>query len=273
MKNIIKKSAFISAILLVFSGIISCEKDFTDIGTSIIDNTKFDTDALYVDIVVENSPIEKVQSDNLTTEPGQYLLGVFASSDYEKIEASIVSQLAMTTGLAVISADTITKYETATTHIVTTIDTVFLKLPYQATLDNNTSTGPEYTLDSIIGDQTKPFTLNVYETSTFLSSLNPATPSKVNKYYSNDVFGKKTGIELNETKDFQFIPNEKDTTIVVSRRTSTGLLINKDTISYTSTDIPYPFARIPLDEAKMKQLFVCIRTQHGHHLFLPFSYI
>ena len=42
----------------------------------------------------------------------------------------------------------------------------------------------------------EPFTLNVYETSTFLSSLNPTTPSKVNKYYSNDVFDKKTGIEL-----------------------------------------------------------------------------
>lgn len=241
--------------MLIFSGIMSCEKDFTDIGTSIVSNTKFSTTFIPVAISLENSAVEKVPSDNLTSEPGQYLLGVFASSDYEKIEASIVSQVAISTALTVAHADTITKYETGTTHIVTTIDTAFIKLPYQATLTDNISTGPTYTLDSIIGDSNKAFTFNAYQTSTYLSRLNPTEPSQVNKYYSNDVFD-KVGSELNSQLNYQFIPNENDTVVIVSRRTSTNVLIKKDTFQYSSSEVPYPFARIPLKEDLIKTLFL-----------------
>ena len=251
VRRFFEKSTYVVALILVFTAVISCEEDFTDIGSSIIGNTKFSTNSIVVDVEMANSPITKVKSDNLSAEPGQYLLGVHARDEYEKIEASIVSQLLISTGFQVI--DDANVYDSDTI-VVTTIDTVFLRLPYQATL-NDESTG--YDLDSIIGDQSKAFNLNVYETSTYLSGLNPTDPSKINSYNSNDVF-EKTGSELNVTKDFQFSPTLTDS-IVVKRWLSNGELATQDTITYTSSTtstIPLPFAVIPLKEDKIKELFL-----------------
>jgi len=253
--KIIKKSVYIGVLLSFFSAIISCEEDFTDIGSNVISNTKFNTSAYSVEIKAENSLVEYVLSDNITREPSEYLLGVHASSEYEKIEASVVSQIAIRNGLQVVDDENIYGLDTV---VFTTIDTVFIKLPYTATLDENTSSGPNYTLNSIIGDQSKAFTFNAYETSTYLSRLNPADPSKLNSYSSNDVFDKK-GTELNDPINYQFKPNKNDTVIVVKRRLSSNVLYSKDTIKYvtsTASGVPLPFAVIPLNEDKFKEIFL-----------------
>lgn len=251
MKKILEKSTYVVALILVFTVVISCEKDFTDIGASIVSNTKFDTDTLTVkEITIENSPVTSVTSDNLTLEPGQYLLGVHASDAYEKIEASIVSQLALSTGLQVI--DDANVYVSDTT-VVTTIDTVFIKLPYQVVLNDDSTA---YALDSIIGDQSKPFNLNVYQTSTYLSALNPDNPSKLNSYQSNAVFD-KTGNVLNASADFKVLPTLTDS-IMVNRWLSTGALAKKDTVKYfnSTSTLPLPFATVPLNEAEIKRIFL-----------------
>lgn len=258
MIKFIKKSVYVGVLLSVFSTIVSCEKDFTNIGSNVISNTKFNTSTYTVDITVKNSPIESMPSDNITKEPGQYLLGVHASTDYEKIEASIISQIAISTGLTLIKPDTLKKYETSTTSIVTTIDTVFIKLPYTATLTKNTAAGPTYSLDAIIGNKSKAFTLNAYQSNTYLSRLNPTDPSKLNSYQSNAVFD-KLGVELNDPINFQFKPNENDTVIVVKRWSNNHILYKKDIIKYTTSTtskVPLPFAVIPLKEDKFKQLFL-----------------
>jgi len=183
--------------------------------------------------------------------PGQYLLGVHASDDYEKIEASIVSQLQILSTFQVIDDENV--YVSDTT-VVTTIDTVFLKLPYQVTLNDD---GDGYNLDSIIGNKSEAFNLNVFQTNTYLSSLNPDDPAKINSYNSNDVF-EKTGSELNVTTDFKFLPTLTDT-IIINRWLSSGVLATKDTVAYTSSTsstIPLPFAVIPLKEDKIKELFL-----------------
>lgn len=258
MKKVIIKSVYVGVLLSLFSTIISCEEDFTDIGSNVISNTKFNTNTFNAEITAENSILENVKSDNITREPGQYLLGVYKSAGYEKLEASIVSQVAISAGLTLIEADTIAKYETSTTSIVTTIDTVFIKLPYQATLKGVTATGPEYTLDSIVGNQTKGFTFNAYQTSTYLSRLNPLDPSKLNSYFSNDVFD-KTGEALNTVPNFAFIPNANDTVINIKRWASNKTLVKTDVVKYstsTSSIVPIPFAAIPLNKDKFKQLFL-----------------
>ena len=183
MRKFFKRSITAGVLILLLTGVISCEEDFTDIGSGVISNTKFETDNLVVDVVIENSPITKVKSDNLSTEPAQYLLGVKESTEYEKIAASIVSQVTLGSSLELINSDTVAKYETSTTHIVTTIDTAFIKLPYQVTLNDDAD---GYELDSIIGDQSKSFTLNVFQTSKYLSALDPTKPSKTNSYNSNN---------------------------------------------------------------------------------------
>ncbi|MGB0892007.1 MAG: hypothetical protein ACPGUU_06610 [Flavobacteriaceae bacterium] len=256
MKNFLKKSAYIAALVLAFTIVISCEKDFTNIESNIISNTKFETNSLLADVEIENSAITRVKTDNIPLgfEPGQYLLGVYKSETdaYEKLEASIVSQLAINTTLKVIDAANV--YVSDTT-VITKIDTVFLRLPYQVTLNDD---GDGYNLDSIIGNQTEAFNLNIYQTSTYISRLNPTNPSKLNSYYSNDVF-QKTGNELNITPNFNFKPNASTDSIVISRWLSDNKLATKDTISYTSSTsstVKLPFAVIPLKEDKIKELFL-----------------
>ncbi|MEO9571041.1 MAG: DUF4270 family protein [Polaribacter sp.] len=252
MRKIFKKSAYVTALVLVFTVVISCEKDFTDIGSSIISNTKFSTSSFLVDVVVENSPITEVATGNIILDPGLYLLGVHSTSEYEKIEASIISQIAISASLQVI--DDANVYDSDTT-VVTTIDTVFLRLPYQATLNED---GDAYELDSIIGDTSKAFNLNIYETSTYLNTLNPANPSTFNTYNTNNVFD-KTGSELNTEVNFQFIPKATDTAIVIRRWLSNNAISSKDTITYntsTASTVPLPFAVVPLKEDKIKELFL-----------------
>ena len=52
-----------------------------------------------VDVELENKEIDRLRTDNITLEPGQYLLGVYNSVDYEKLEASILSQVGIPTTL------------------------------------------------------------------------------------------------------------------------------------------------------------------------------
>ena len=250
MKNILKSTLYVSGFVFLFSGIISCEKDFTDIGTSIIKNNIFSTESVLVDIAVENKPIERMRADNINVEPGQYLLGVYNNADYQKLEASLVSQVVLPAELKY--SDTI--YVGDTTYI-STIDTVFLKLPYQATLKDNTTDGPSYELDSVFGNLTEAFSLNLYQSEEYLNKLNPQDPTEGNEYLSDAVF-QPTGSPLNSVVDYSFLPYENDTLIYVKRRTSENTLYATDTIKFTAatSTIPVPFARIPLDEVVFKQL-------------------
>jgi hypothetical protein len=245
----IKKSAYISVFILFITMVISCEKDFQDIATSVVSNTKFDTKDTIIDVEITNQQITSVRADGLTIGGvlGQYLLGVYNNPNYEKIEASMVSQIALDISNIKEAAE---RVYGADTTIVTTIDTVFLKLPYQATL--TTGTTSEYKLDSIIGDQTKPFTLNLYRTDTYMSRLDPTDPSKASNFPSDKTYQILPG-ELNSQVNHQFVPNAKDTIMEVKRRLSNGTVYQTDTIRLSNNN---PFGRVTLDETKMKQLFV-----------------
>ncbi len=246
----IKKSAYISVFILFITMVVSCEKDFQDIATSVVSNTKFETKDTIIDIVITNKQITSVRADGLTIggSLSQYLLGVYNNPNYEKIEASIVSQLALDEGIK-FKNNAERVYGNDTT-VVTTIDTVFLKLPYQATL--KTGTTSEYILDSIIGDQTKPFTLNLYRTDTYMSRLDPVDPSKASNFQSDRTYQLLPG-ELNAQVNYPFIPNATDTLMVFKRRLSNGTVYKTDTLRLSNNN---PFARVTLDEAKIKQIFV-----------------
>lgn len=237
--------------------VISCEKDFTDFGTSIISNTKFNTKDTILEVLVSNVPIENVRADALELgfQPfsgfqGQYLLGVLINDDYEDVEASIISQVIINT-----QAQLNTYENPENLLFATQIDTAFLRIPYQATLLSNTDK-PLYNLDSIVGDL--PFTLNVYQINTFLSRLNPNDPSKINSYTSDQPY-EKIGSELNEIVDMDFLPSTKDTLIIVKRKASDGSLFDTDTIRYSTSstsEIAYPMAIIPLKKSFAKDVFI-----------------
>lgn len=250
VKKVVKKAVLFGVVFSCLSFIISCEEDFTDIGSNVITNTKFDTDFVEYAITLENSPLERVKSDNISRQLGQYLLGVYNNSEYEKLEASIVSQVGVLTGLKVVD-----KTYGSDTIVVTKIDTAFIKLPYQVTLNQSSNV---YEIDSVFGDPTKAFNLNVFRSNTYINQFNPLDPSKRNSFNSDDNF-EKIGSELNATLNYQFIPNKNDTLMIVKRRGSDDSVKKTDTISFpasTASAVLAPFARIPLDEDQIKTIFV-----------------
>lgn len=250
VKEILRKSIYFGVVVSFLAFVVSCEEDFADLGSNVISNLKFDTNSIEYDVTVENSPLTELQTDNITRQPGQYLLGVYNNPDYEKLEASIVSQLAVTSGLRVVDRN----YGADTT-VVTKIDTVYLKIPYQATLNGTTGV---YEIDSVFGDILKPFNLNVYRSNTFMNEFNPLDPTKRNSYKSNDVF-EKIGTELNSTIDYPFIPNESDTIIAIKRRSHDDSVVRTDTVKITfsiTNTAPIPFGRVPLDKAQLKSLLL-----------------
>lgn len=258
VRNFIRGSVYIGVLICLSIVIVSCEKDFTDIGSNVISNIKFDTNVDSVYVTAENSPLLRIQSDNIglssqpqPTDLNQYLLGVFAKPDYEKLEASIVSQLGITLGLKVIDDADITDI----TDVISVIDTVILKLPYQVSLEADAT---KFQIDSVIGNKTQPFNLNIYRTNTFISQLNLADPTKINSFFSDAVF-EKIGNPLNDQFNFPFIPNENDTILVVNRKLFDGSTYKNDTIKYTASatsTIPVPFARVPLNKETFKALFL-----------------
>lgn len=248
LKKIMKPFAYLSIVVFLLSIVVSCEEDFTDINSSIATNNQFSTNDTILEIEIIGKNVERVRADGIELGGalGQYLLGVHNNNNYKKVEASIISQIQIPEDLTLVD----TEYGTDTT-VVTTIDGVLLRIPYQATLNSTTSDGPDFDLDSIIGDQSTPFTLNVFRLSTFLNTLDPANPANQNTFSSDfvyDVFSEK----LNAEDNIQFTPNKTDTIQVIERRLSTGDLYENDTIKYDNSN---PYIAIPLKNNRMKELF------------------
>ncbi|APG65731.1 hypothetical protein LPB136_10305 [Tenacibaculum todarodis] len=255
----IKKSAYVGAFLLFLFGVISCEKDFTDIGSSVINNGVFETKDTLLDITISPVDIAAVRADGgISVNLGEYLLGVYKSDDFKTIEASIVSQVGLLADLKVVE----NTYGADTT-VVTKMDKVLIRLPYQSTntVNAETSDGNSFRIDSILGDPTIPVAVKVYRNLTFLNTLNPANPTQQNTYLSDAVYSK--GNELNEDANFSFtVPQtypladlnygKKDTVYYFNRHLSNGNTFT-DSLKIANSA---PFMAIPLDNDKIKTLFL-----------------
>ena len=242
-----KATVSVAMTVLLFVSIVSCEEDFTDIGTSIVNNGEFSTNDTVFEIEVTGKNIENVQADGFEIGGvlGQYLLGVYNNSNYKKIEASIISQLAIPFDLTIVDNE----YGSDTT-VVTTIDTVLLRIPYNASLLATTTINSNYQLDSIIGNQLVPFTLNVFRLETYLSNLNPSSPALLNAYPSDQIYDAGTQ-KLNSVENIQFMPNSRDTANFITRKLSTGEVYTTDTIAFPNLT---PSISIPLKEDLIKEL-------------------
>jgi len=225
-------------------GLVSCERDFKDIGIALVDNNKFDTKTLISDIIAYNVPIDSVRTDSLP----QYVLGVSQNSIFGKTTASIATQMS----LPVAGTDF---------GVNPTIDSVILNIPYYNTkgnnktiLDPNSDTNdsiivPTFTLDSIIGNKTTPFTITVSELGTFLNNLDPLNPTKRKKYYSNKTYNTVspplyTGL---------FSPNVDDTVSYIKYKDLDNLVFDIDTVKIVGSA---PSIKIPLDESFFKNNFL-----------------
>ncbi|WP_417784840.1 DUF4270 family protein [Tenacibaculum sp.] len=247
----IRKIGVLSISLLCLAAITSCEKDFSEVGTNVVNNDKFETGEILLDVKITPIDIESVQADNINTTISDYWLGVYNNPNAEKIEASIISQLGYISGLknkeSVIDGDTIFN-----------LDKVILKIPYQATSTGTTDGVTSFKLDSILGNPHIATNIQVFQNETYLNTLDPSDPSKKNTFFSDDEYlGNNI---LSENGIYELKPKATDTTFIFDRIDRSSSLTSTTTYKHTvrainSQNLKVPFLAIPLDITKMKALF------------------
>ena len=233
---------YVSFSLGLLFGVLSCDKDFKNVGVNLVDNNVFSTDTLISNVVAYSKAIERNQTNRLE----QYTLGVYRDDAFGLLESSFVTQLS----LAETNPDFGTK---------AVIDSVVVTIPYKATNTGNETNEagdivPVFQLDSIRKKGEGKIQLNVYRLGTLLKSLADDDPTKAKKYYSDDSFLKSTPLYSGI-----FMPNEKDTIMFVKRYKypdypdlSSKVLYKTDTIKQESS---IPFIRIPFDNEEIKGVF------------------
>ncbi|MDE0536090.1 DUF4270 family protein [Tenacibaculum sp. L6] len=245
----IRKIGALGISLLCLAAFTSCEKDFSDVGTNVVTNDKFETGEILLDVEITPIDIQKVQADNINANISEYWLGVYNNPNGKKIEASIVSQLGFIENPNNKNTDT----------TVFNLEKVILKIPYQATSTGTTDNVTTFRLDSILGDPTIATSIQVLQNETYLNSLNPNDPSKKNTFFSDDEYA--GNVVLNEDGGiYELRPKATDTEFIFDRIDRSISLTNtttyKDTIRATnSQDLNVPFLAIPLDLTTMKTLF------------------
>lgn len=254
----IKKIGVLGISLLCLATTISCEKDFNDVGGSILNNTKFETGEILLDVEIEQvdisnsnaNPLYKaVRADNIGIGTlGEYWLGVYKSNNYKTIEASFVSQLSLPLSLKTQDAEPAT--EDGEIDSIFVLDKVVLKLPYTATNIGEESDGkPKFRLDSVLGNTSIATPIKVFKNGTYLNNLDPNNPANSNSFQSD--YDYIEGDLLNEDPGFTFIPSPIDTMLVLTRNISNGNTY-QDTIKLADK---VPFLTIPLNKTEMEGLF------------------
>ncbi|MFD1094748.1 DUF4270 domain-containing protein [Salegentibacter chungangensis] len=156
-----------TALLVVVFGFVACDDDFSTIGGEIIENPT-GVDLREVEVAAYSKKINSVQTNGLPAN----LLGVYNHPLYGQTEASVLSQLSLTTDDPDFGEET-------------KLDSVVLHVPYFSTEEEPDEAGNKmYRLDSIFGES--PFKLSVYESGYYLSGYDPDTDfEQAQKYYSD----------------------------------------------------------------------------------------
>ena len=149
----------------------SCDKDFNEIGSSIIGDDHYDLKQDTTKTVIAyNQNLGSVQSNNLPINS----LGYYKNSFFGKTRASVVTQVELIGANPTFGTNpTVTKVE--------------LSLPYFSTLKSTDATTGDHTyeLDSVYGGS--KIKLSVYESKYYLRDLDATTGfEEVQKYYSGD---------------------------------------------------------------------------------------
>lgn len=222
---------------------IACEKDFENIGTSIVDDHLFESKQEIINLITYSKNIERTQTNNLS----YYQLGVQrdAGEVFGKLQSSFVTQLSL--------LETEPDYGDAPV-----IDSVLVEIPYLYTQEDDDDNGkPQFTIDSLWQNGNGKFMLNVYELGTYLHSVDPDDPTVEKKYYSND---DELFIKSDLLFSDLFVPNANDTMSVINRYKyplypdlTQKEIYQKDTIKEESV---IPSLKIPLDKNVFKEKFL-----------------
>ncbi len=227
------KSVFLFCIALL--GIISCERDFEDVGVSLVDNDLFNTKDTVFEVVAYNKNVDSSRVDNLPL----YNLGIYQDLNFGEIRSTFVTQLGISIGLDF--------------GLNPVIDTVIVDIPYFSTrqTEDNSDGTPNFELDSILGDQDIEYMMKVSRSATFLNTLNPDDPTRTKQYYSDETYNGESILYSG-----LFKPNKNDTALFVQRNFFEG----SESIDTIQRDNLSPSIKFPLDKAEIERIFMTEST-------------
>ena len=114
--------------------LVSCDKDFTNVGIDIVGEDHYGLDQTYFDVMAYNQNTGAVQANDMAINS----LGYYNNPVFGKTKASIVTQLELAANNPIFYADDIT------------IDSVYMHVPYFATLTDVDETSGDPITDWIL---------------------------------------------------------------------------------------------------------------------------
>jgi len=198
------------AIMVVIIAMASCEEDFSNIDTNIIDqnfSTELDDSRT---VIAYSKKIPSVQSNGLPV----YQLGTYNDPVYGKVTSNLLTQVTLAQN------DVDPDFGDCTV-----LDSVVLYLPFfnQSTVVNDEL---NYTLDSVFGSD--PINITMYESNLFLRDFDPNSNFEENQqYYSNQGPEFKSQIITGGPNSLMytienFIPSNEPHTILVTEVNEQG---------------------------------------------------
>lgn len=174
-------------LLFVIISLVSCDKDFNEIGTDIVggDNNHYLGDkTTEFSVVAYNQKLGPVAMNNLPINP----LGIYSNPAFGTTTANFVSQLEIASASLNRTFNNVdpTLYQT-----LPIVDSVILNIPYFSRLKETTTNDDgeilrTYQLDSIYGTANSKFRLSVHEFNYYLRSLDPETQFTEQQAFYND---------------------------------------------------------------------------------------
>ena len=159
------------AFAVVFA--VSCDSDFNDVGSDIIDDDLHSDITRYEgNVVAYDRATGAVQTNNMPVNS----LGIYTNPAFGTTKAHFVTQLELELENPSLSGTPEMQ-----------IDSVFLYVPYFSTANGTDLFGdPLYNLDSVYGNPDNKIRLHVYENGYYLRSTNAGSPSTGQKYFSDE---------------------------------------------------------------------------------------
>ncbi|PZD78977.1 DUF4270 domain-containing protein [Mesonia sp. K7] len=225
-KKLMKKVTPFAILCIAIVGMFSCENDFSDVGSDLVDNNNFST-KLFSNSKINaySSVIEKIQSNNLTA----YNLGYYYDEVYGQATVSVLSQMSLETLNPEFGPEPV-------------IDSVVMTLPYFSRAVSQDENGIIYELDSVYTEE--PLDFEIYRSNYLLRDQDPDDNYNAQKYYTNQGVEFENHLEANPiTTVTGFIPNNKEVSYYEFDTQGDTTLVTKS-----------PRARIHLPKDYFKQL-------------------
>lgn len=234
--------------------LVSCDKDYNEIGTDIVGDDHFGFE-LYTGASIKsyNQKLGPIASNNLPVNA----LGFYENPAFGTTQANFVTQVELATSNPEFNNVDPEEYDTQPT----AIDSVVLDIPYFSTLLDQDEDGVKtYELDSIYGNPESKFKLSVYQSNYYLRDLDPTQSLGQQQLFYTDMNTEidnfKVPTLLNDlpTSDPQNLNGQQNAQFFFDKREHRTVTLNDDDEEVETRSVPS--MRLHLNKAVFTSLIL-----------------